>query len=317
MDRLFGKPKEKAPRPTLQDASATMEARGERQDDRIMKLDKELARYTQQLKTMKPGPAKQQVQKRAMAILKQKKMYENQREQTRNQQFNMDQVMFAQESLAETANTVSAMKDANKALKKQFKAIDINQVEDMQDDMADLLEQAEEIQSAMGRSYNTDDIDEARHTSRVDYASPACAHVHPSYTNMHKLRTAPPLPRRTWKRSSLRWRTTRRSSSPRRARATGWALRTTLSYPPQAPSPSRPLPTHRLPCPPPPRSASATALPAASPLLSGRMCRGTRTFFPPSWPAPGVPPRSDYFMSCVVHVLSSRTLRATACDLIS
>jgi len=152
---------EQAPRPTLQDASATMEARGERQDDRIMKLDKELARYTQQLKTMKPGPAKQQVQKRAMAILKQKKMYENQREQTRNQQFNMDQVMFAQESLAETANTVSAMKDANKALKKQFKAIDINQVEDMQDDMADLLEQAEEIQSAMGRSYNTDDIDEA------------------------------------------------------------------------------------------------------------------------------------------------------------
>ena len=126
-----------------------------------MKLDKELARYTQQLKTMKPGPAKQQVQKRAMAILKQKKMYENQREQTRNQQFNMDQVMFAQESLAETANTVSAMKDANKALKKQFKAIDINQVEDMQDDMADLLEQAEEIQNAMGRSYNTDDIDEA------------------------------------------------------------------------------------------------------------------------------------------------------------
>ena len=161
MDRLFGKPKEKAPRPTLQGASETMDKRGERQDDRIMKLDKELARYTAQLKTMKPGPAKVQVQKRAMAILKQKKMYENQREQTRNQQFNMDQVMFAQESLSETANTVEAMKDANKALKKQFKAINIDQVEDMQDDMSDLLEQAEEIQSAMGRSYNTDDIDEA------------------------------------------------------------------------------------------------------------------------------------------------------------
>merc|ERR1712146_71267 len=53
------------------------------------------------------------------------------------------------------------MKDANKQLKKQFKAININQVEDLQDDMADLLEQAEEIQNAMGRSYNTDDIDEA------------------------------------------------------------------------------------------------------------------------------------------------------------
>ena len=42
MDRLFGKPKEKAPRPTLQGASETMEKRGERQDDRIMKLDKEV-----------------------------------------------------------------------------------------------------------------------------------------------------------------------------------------------------------------------------------------------------------------------------------
>ena len=161
MDRLFGKAKPAAPKPTLADASGTLEKRGEVQDERIMKLDKELARYTTQLKTMKPGPAKASVQKRAIALLKQKKMYESQREQTRNQQFNLDQVAFAQESLAETANTVSAMKDANKALKKQFKAIDINQVEDMQDDMADLLEQAEEIQNAMGRSYNTDDIDEA------------------------------------------------------------------------------------------------------------------------------------------------------------
>ena len=131
MDRLFGKAKPAAPKPTLADASGTLEKRGEVQDERIMKLDKELARYTTQLKTMKPGPAKASVQKRAIALLKQKKMYESQREQTRNQQFNLDQVAFAQESLAETANTVSAMKDANKALKKQFKAIDINQVEDM------------------------------------------------------------------------------------------------------------------------------------------------------------------------------------------
>jgi len=81
-----------------------------------------------QLKKMKPGPAKTSVQKRAMAILKQKKMYEKQKESTMNQQFNVDQIMFAQETLTETVGTVSAMKDANKALKKQFKAININQV---------------------------------------------------------------------------------------------------------------------------------------------------------------------------------------------
>ena len=121
----------------------------------------QLARYTEQMKKMKPGPAKQAVQKRAMNILKQKKLYEGQKEQTMNQQFNMEQIMFAQDGLKETADTVSAMKDANKALKKQFKAINIDQVEDLQDDMSDLLEQAEEVQSALSRSYNTDDIDEA------------------------------------------------------------------------------------------------------------------------------------------------------------
>lgn len=110
---------------------------------------------------MKPGPAKVSVQKRAMAILKQKKMYEKQKETTMNQQFNVDQIMFAQETLKETASTVSAMKDANKSLKKQFKQINISKVEDLQDDMSDLLEQAEEVQNALSRSYATDDVDEA------------------------------------------------------------------------------------------------------------------------------------------------------------
>ena len=50
MDRLFGKAKPAAPKPTLQDASASMEKRGEGIDTKIMKLDKELARYTEQLK---------------------------------------------------------------------------------------------------------------------------------------------------------------------------------------------------------------------------------------------------------------------------
>merc|ERR1719159_1124494 len=78
-----------------------------------------------------------------------------------NQQFNMEQIMFAQDGLKDTIDTVAAMKDANKSLTKQFKQVNISQVEDLQDDMSDLLEQAEEIQDALGRSYNTDDIDEA------------------------------------------------------------------------------------------------------------------------------------------------------------
>lgn len=44
------------------------------------------------MKTMRNGPAKNAVKSKAMRVLKQKKMYEGQREQISQQSFNMDQV---------------------------------------------------------------------------------------------------------------------------------------------------------------------------------------------------------------------------------
>jgi len=161
MNRLFGTSKPPAPKPTLNDATASMEKRGDTIDTKISKIDKELARYTEQMKKMKPGPAKQSVQKRALTLLKQKKMYEGQKEKNMAQQFNIEQIQFAQEGLKDTADTVSAMKAANKELKAQFKAVKVDQIDDLQDDLADMLEQAEEVQSALGRSYGTEDVDEA------------------------------------------------------------------------------------------------------------------------------------------------------------
>jgi hypothetical protein len=55
--------------------------------------------------------------------------YETQREQLMQQAFNMDQAHFATESLKDTVTTVSAMKLANKELKKQFKKVDIDEIE--------------------------------------------------------------------------------------------------------------------------------------------------------------------------------------------
>ena len=44
------------------------------------------------MKTMRDGPAKNNVKQKAMRILKQKRMYENQRENVQQQSWNMDQV---------------------------------------------------------------------------------------------------------------------------------------------------------------------------------------------------------------------------------
>lgn len=48
--------------------------RGESVDEKIKKLDAELARYKEQIKRTRPGPAQEAVKARAMRVLKQKRM---------------------------------------------------------------------------------------------------------------------------------------------------------------------------------------------------------------------------------------------------
>lgn len=48
--------------------------RGDTVDEKIKKLDAELARYKEQIKKTRPGPAQEAVKARAMRVLKQKRM---------------------------------------------------------------------------------------------------------------------------------------------------------------------------------------------------------------------------------------------------
>ena len=79
-------------------------------------------------------------------------MYETQRDQLAGQQFNIEQAGFAIESAKDTVTTVAAMKAANTQLKKQYKEINVDQIEDITDDLADMMEDMNEINSALGRS---------------------------------------------------------------------------------------------------------------------------------------------------------------------
>ena len=59
---------------------------------------------------MRDGPAKNAVKQKALRVLKQKKQYESQSENLRNQAFNMEQTNYATQSLKDTKTTVNAMK---------------------------------------------------------------------------------------------------------------------------------------------------------------------------------------------------------------
>lgn len=74
MNRIFGYSSKSTPKPTLDDAIRTGEGRIEATEVKLRKLDAELSRYREQMNRMRPGPGKAAVQKRAIAVLKQKKM---------------------------------------------------------------------------------------------------------------------------------------------------------------------------------------------------------------------------------------------------
>lgn len=159
MNRLFGK-SSKEPKPTLDDASARLESRSDAVDSRVAKIEAELMKIKVQIQRSR-GPAQQRYKQRAVQLMQQKRQYQSQQDMMLQQQFNMDQIQFTTETVKDTGIQIAAMKDANKTLRKDLKKFDINKVDKMQDELADLYMDTQEIQEIMGRAYEVpDDIDE-------------------------------------------------------------------------------------------------------------------------------------------------------------
>ncbi|KAJ3272141.1 hypothetical protein HDV01_005906 [Terramyces sp. JEL0728] len=169
MNRIFGSSKPQKPKPTVQDAIVKTDERADAVFVKIRKLDAELMRHKDQMANMRDGPGKNAIKQKAVRVLKQKKLYETQLESLQQQSFNMEQASMTTENLKNTMTTLDAMQLANKELKKQYKNINLDKIEKAQDEMEDLLEQANEVQEALGRTYGVpDDIDEADLEAELD-----------------------------------------------------------------------------------------------------------------------------------------------------
>lgn len=171
MNRVFGRKKAPGPpAPSLGEASSGVGNHMDSMDVKIAQLDKELKAYRDKLKTTKNPGAKKNIQKRAMEVLKRKRMYETQRDQLAGQQFNIDQAAFGIESAKASVSTVAAMKAANTELKATIKNdLKIDDVDELADDMAELMDEFQEINEALAQNFSTpDDIDEADLEAELD-----------------------------------------------------------------------------------------------------------------------------------------------------
>ncbi|KAI0221175.1 Vacuolar protein-sorting-associated protein 60 [Massospora cicadina] len=96
-------------------------------------------------------------------------MYNAQRDQIQAQVFSMEQTQFTTENIKNTVTTVQAMKDTSKELKREFKRVNIDQIESLQDELADLMEESSYVQEALSTTYNVpDDIDENELEAELD-----------------------------------------------------------------------------------------------------------------------------------------------------
>lgn len=149
MNRLFGKAKAAGPvvpPPTLADASGKMDGRLQAIDTKIAGCDADIKKY------MSQGRGAQQRQM-AMQVMKRKKMYEQQRDQLMGTQFNVDSMAFAQEQAEVTAMSVEAMRAGQQELKASYAKMNIGDIEQLMDDMADFADEAKEINECISTAF--------------------------------------------------------------------------------------------------------------------------------------------------------------------
>ncbi|KAK7733096.1 Vacuolar protein-sorting-associated protein 60 [Cytospora paraplurivora] len=161
MNRLFGTAP-KGPKPTLNSAIGNVDARISSIDVKLASLNAELSTYQTKLSRMREGPGKTALKQKALKVLQRRKAYEAQRDQLQSQVWNMEQAGMMQDNLKNTMTTIDAMKTTQKELRKQYGKVDIDRIERMQDEMADLMDVGNEIQESLARSYDVpEDVDEA------------------------------------------------------------------------------------------------------------------------------------------------------------
>jgi len=150
-----------------------------RLDEKLRKLDEQLIKHREAIRKCRPGPAQEAAKRRALNVLKQKRLYEAQRDQLYNQQYNVEQTAFVMENVQDSVQTVQAMKAASKGLRSAFKRneLNISGIEQLQDDMADLMDMHNDIQDVLGQNYGVpDDIDEEDLMGELDALEADMAH---------------------------------------------------------------------------------------------------------------------------------------------
>jgi charged multivesicular body protein 5 len=192
MHRFIGKKAPEKPTPTLTEQAQTLDSRGGTMDQRIAKLDKELLGFKKQLAATSAPSAKAAIKQRAMGVMKRKRMLEKQRDSLAQQTFNLEQQVrvvarvpaarahalpragvtgvyhrFAEVHRGHGQGDEGGRQDFEEGVQGAGRwcvcartaglTRGAGKIEDLQDDLADLMLDADEVNEVMGRAYGLPD----------------------------------------------------------------------------------------------------------------------------------------------------------------
>ncbi|UYV74790.1 chmp5, partial [Cordylochernes scorpioides] len=152
----------------LTETVTRIDNRADMLDKKIAKLDTDLVKCKDQIQKMRPGAARDAVRKKALRILRQRKTYEGQRDQLAQQSINIEQTAWAAQTIKDTQLTVSTLKLSAREMKREYRNLNIDEIENLQENLEELLEQSAEVQEVLGRNYGMPDIDEDELDAELD-----------------------------------------------------------------------------------------------------------------------------------------------------
>ncbi|KAL8403891.1 hypothetical protein RB594_008951 [Gaeumannomyces avenae] len=168
MNRLFGSA-DKAPKPTIDQTVTNLQKRVSEYDVQIKEKNNELSALAKEMRASFSAARKETIKKKMRRILVDRGGIEKRQGELQGQLDNLWRTQDMQTTLQNSMVVVDALKTTTKELKRQYGKVDLDKIERMQDEMADLMDVGAEINDAISRGIGMpEDLDEAELDAELD-----------------------------------------------------------------------------------------------------------------------------------------------------
>ena len=131
--------------------------------------EKELKSALEQLRSARTPQQKINAKKKAINLLKKKKMYDSHLNNLQNTQFNVENAHIQTTMMKENMEIINTMKTTVSVQKQMMGHMNADSVFDLMDDMRDLQDDQNEINDAFQRNYEIDVGDDELDAGKVIY----------------------------------------------------------------------------------------------------------------------------------------------------